>query len=251
VPLEAKMAATSQAHDEARHFYTMYDYLEQLDYLPSRLDPGPQALLDLVLETDDVVHKLLGMQLMIETIALAIFQEVRERKVEPVLAELLTYYERDEARHVGLGMQHLPHLVAGMGKGRAAALMIFQTRLIAFALWENWVLREDFAVLGIDPRRIVDRARAKQFVAVRDAYRVLGFDMERTQPLAVGAVNAVIEVAFPRDEHRGDRLGALKRAWAVLRRPPGDMPEDALDAHARHTIKTARGIIYPGDSGID
>jgi hypothetical protein len=251
VPLEAKMAATSQAHDEARHFYTMYDYLGELDYLPARLDPGPQALLDLVLETDDTVHKLLGMQLMIETIALAIFQEVRELKVEPVLAELLTYYERDEARHVGLGMQHLPHLVAGMGKGRSAALMVFQTRLIAFALWENWVLREDFAVLGIDPRRIVDRARAKQFVAVRDAYKVLGFDMERTQPFAVAAVNAAIEVAFPRAEHRGDRLGALRRAWAVLRRPEGGVPEDALDAHARHAIKTARGIVSPGDSGID
>src|SRR6185436_1410708 len=26
-PLEAKMAATSQAHDEARHFYVMHDYL--------------------------------------------------------------------------------------------------------------------------------------------------------------------------------------------------------------------------------
>ena len=27
VPMEAKMAATSQAFDEARHFYTMHDYL--------------------------------------------------------------------------------------------------------------------------------------------------------------------------------------------------------------------------------
>ena len=36
-PLEAKMAATSQAHDEARHFYTMYDYLVLLGYVPENI----------------------------------------------------------------------------------------------------------------------------------------------------------------------------------------------------------------------
>ena len=37
-PLEAKMAATSQAHDEARHFYVMHDYLKlALGYVPTTL----------------------------------------------------------------------------------------------------------------------------------------------------------------------------------------------------------------------
>ena len=34
VSLEAKMAATAQAHDEARHFYVMHDYLTLLGYEP-------------------------------------------------------------------------------------------------------------------------------------------------------------------------------------------------------------------------
>ena len=127
-PLEAKMAATSQAHDEARHFYTMYDYLKELDYLPERLDPAPEALLTLVLETDDLASKLLGMQLMIETIALAIFQEVREKRFEPVLADLMAYYERDEARHVGLGMQYLPELMKKLSPARVGALFLFQAK---------------------------------------------------------------------------------------------------------------------------
>ena len=33
-PLEAKMAATAQAFDEARHFYVMHDYLTALDAVP-------------------------------------------------------------------------------------------------------------------------------------------------------------------------------------------------------------------------
>src|SRR5687768_17222887 len=54
VPLEAKMAATSQAFDEARHFYVMHDYLRALGFTPTRLDRAPQALLDIVLDTDDL-----------------------------------------------------------------------------------------------------------------------------------------------------------------------------------------------------
>ena len=126
VPLEAKMAATSQAHDEARHFYVLYEYLQTLGIRPGPLGRGPQALLNLVLNTDELAHKLLGMQLMIETMALTIFQMVREARPEPVLADLLRYYERDEARHVGLGMQYLPGLVAAMNRRQIASLMVFQ-----------------------------------------------------------------------------------------------------------------------------
>ena len=34
VELPVKLAATSQAHDEARHFYVLYDYLKELGYTP-------------------------------------------------------------------------------------------------------------------------------------------------------------------------------------------------------------------------
>src|SRR6266540_2324914 len=85
VPLEAKMAATAQSHDEARHFYVMYDYLRALGYTPTRIDPYSQRVLDLTLGARTLVQKLLGMQLMLETMALTIFAEVRESRVEPVL----------------------------------------------------------------------------------------------------------------------------------------------------------------------
>jgi hypothetical protein len=242
VPLEAKMAATSQAHDEARHFYTMYDYLRHLDYLPEKLDPAPQALLDLVLSTDVVAHKLVGMQLMIESIALAIFQEVREREIEPVLAELMTYYERDEARHVGLGMQYLPALMGRMSRLELLRMTLFQARLIAYALWENKVLEKDLATLGIDSRRIIERARSKQLVALAQAFEALGWDLETSRGPVMSAVNAIIELVFPTDATRhslGARLAAARRALAEM--PTG--PADALEVHERHRIRTARGVV--------
>src|SRR5262249_52611380 len=85
VPLEPKMAATSQAHDEARHFYVMHDYLALLGAVPTTMDRASRAVLDMVLETPSLVKKLLGMQLMVESLALTIFQVVREARIEPVL----------------------------------------------------------------------------------------------------------------------------------------------------------------------
>ena len=242
VPVEAKMAATSQAFDEARHFYTMYDYLKELDYLPERLDRAPEALLDHVLGTDDIAAKLLGMQLMIETIALAVFQEVREKRLEPVLADLMAYYERDEARHVGLGMQYMPELMKGMTPFELTRLFLFQAKLIGYALWENKVLERDFAKLGIDPRGIIERTRAKQALAMRAAIGALGVDVDNERNPVFQAIAAVVELVFPTDETRGRPLAQARAAIDAFQRvfiPP----EDALSVHAEHAIKTARGSV--------
>jgi len=245
VPLEAKMAATSQSHDEARHFYVMHDYLRALGFSPRRLDRAPQALLDLVLETDDVATKLLGMQLLIETLALTVFQAVRELDVEPVLTELMRYFERDEARHVGLGMQYLPSLLGRMSKRRVMKLVTFQARVMVWALAELWVLRDDFAVLGIEPREVLERARRKQLAALGAAYEVLGITFDEDRNLAVMALNGVVELLFPyQPSGLATRAGAAWRAFWTRNQPVG---VDELAVHSRHAIRTARGRVAPGD----
>jgi hypothetical protein len=241
-PLEAKMAATSQAHDEARHFYTMYDYLRHLDYLPERLDAAPEALLRHVLETEDLAAKLLGMQLMIETIALSVFQEVREKRLEPVLADLMPYYERDEARHVGLGMQYLPHLMKKMSPADLWGLFLFQAKLLGYALWETKVLEHDFEMLGIDPRQIVERTRAKQALAMRTALSALGVDVDNERNPIFQLISAAVEFIFPTDETRGS-LRAQTLAAMTAFRSVFIPPNDALSAHGEHAIRTARGKI--------
>jgi hypothetical protein len=241
-PLEAKMAATSQAHDEARHFYVMYDYLKELGYVPKRLDRAPQALLDLVLDTPNLAYKLLGMQLMIETIALTIFQTVRESNVEPVLCELMTYYERDEARHVGLGMQYLPSLMQRMSKAEVGAMITFQVRLLTWALMELKLLEKDFAVLGIPPRLVVDRGRKKQLAALHEAFNALGVPWQEDRNYPAATLKAIVEVVFPTDENRGQLRKSFESAWRAFwdKDPIHDIAE--FDVH-EHTIKTARGLV--------
>lgn len=243
IPLEAKMAATSQSFDEARHFYVMHDYLTELGYEPQRLDRAPQALLDLVLDTPNLAYKLLGMQLMVETIALTIFQTVRESNVEPVLCELMKYYERDEARHVGLGMQYLPSLIAQMSKREVTQMITFQVRVMVWALWENKILEKDFAVLGIDPRKILDRGRKKQLAALHEAFNALGIDWQKDRNYAVATLNSAIEFIFPTDETKGRPFKQFDAAWKAFfhRDPIHSM--DEFNVHASHEIVTARGVV--------
>jgi hypothetical protein len=155
VPLEAKLAAASQVHDEARHFYVMHDYLEALGERPPPLDKWSRRVVEMTLGTKDTTKKLLGMQLTIETIALTIFQQVREMEVEPVLTELLPYYERDEARHVGLGTQLVPKLISAMSIPQRIDLAVFQLDLLASSVLSLKSMGPDLLAIGVDPRDVL------------------------------------------------------------------------------------------------
>ena len=216
VPLEAKMAATSQAHDEARHFYVMYDYLRALGYVPRTIDRSSRKVLDLVLETDSMLEKLIGMQLMVETLALTIFQLVREAEVEPVLGDLLRYYERDEARHVGLGIQHLPQLMRQASRLQTARAIVFQLRIAGWTLRGLKDLEPDLRVLGIAPRRVLMVGRNKMFTATEMLWQGMGNRRPMNRQKLEVAIDAVAEMMFPRDEVGPglmDRLAAARQVW--------------------------------------
>ncbi len=109
---DARMAASSQVFDEARHFYTLRDYLAALHVPVPRLDTYFAIGARRLLMTKDLNLKLFAMQILAEGTAQAIFRFLSDAKIEPVLSELLPYVERDEARHVGLGILHLPERMA-------------------------------------------------------------------------------------------------------------------------------------------
>ncbi|HEY7956088.1 MAG TPA: ferritin-like domain-containing protein [Polyangia bacterium] len=218
VPVEAKMAATSQAHDEARHFYVMYDYLRELGYTPTRIDPCSQRVLDLTLEAPKLTYKILGMQLMIETIALTIFQTVRESRVEPVLADLLLYYEKDEARHVGLGTQYLPALLRKMSPAEGVATTLFQLRIVFWTLTSLKAMERDLATLGITAPKLIHHGRAKQMAVFEELWR------DGTPPATGEWVNRIMngveDAIFPGLDAPRDlrsRLARFRTAFAVTR----------------------------------
>ena len=146
----AKMAASSQVFDEARHFYVLREYLWRAGVPVKRLGGWSRRLLVELLETENLLFKVVGMQLLVESTAVVMFRSIADSKLEPVLSELLYYFERDEARHVGLGVLALPDVLAGLSERDALALWWFQTRLQFEMIASGMTMRGAFDALGID-----------------------------------------------------------------------------------------------------
>ncbi len=166
----AKMAATSQVFDEARHFYVLRDYLWQADIPLPPLGGYSRVILVDLLETENLLHKLVGMQLMVENVALCLFKMIARAELEPVLSELLYYYERDEARHVGLGALALPPILPELSRIDAGRLWWFQCRIQLLLVAGGLTMRDAFATLGIDQAAL----QLYGFELQRDLYKRMG-----------------------------------------------------------------------------
>ncbi|MCA9688036.1 MAG: ferritin-like domain-containing protein [Nannocystaceae bacterium] len=209
--LEPRLAATSQSHDEARHFYVLHDYLEALGARAIRPDAWGRRVIELTLRTDNITTKLLGMQLTIESIALSLFKALRDCGVDPVLAELMPYYERDEARHVGLGHQLLPSAFRAEDLRGRATWQFRHLWLAIVALGELKELSPHLETLGIEPRSILIHARDRMLHNLREL-ETAG-DPKRKVDVLGGFVELLVESFFPL---RAAGPGLLGRARGFL-----------------------------------
>jgi hypothetical protein len=152
--VDAKMAATGQVFDEARHFTVMRDYFTRAKITLPPMNPFGRRVLVKILETESVLEKLYGMQLLVENLALAIFKQVAASGIEPVLTDLLAYIERDESRHVALGVMYLPKLLAQASPSERARNWVFNMELFLLTIGGGQLLDPHFHALGIDHRQL-------------------------------------------------------------------------------------------------
>ena len=105
--LDSKLYAGSQVVDEARHVDVFNRYLHQKIGWSYPCNPHLKTLLDMVLKDSRWDMKFLGMQIMVEGLALAAFGMIRNNTQEPLLKDLTAYVIGDEARHVAFGVLSL------------------------------------------------------------------------------------------------------------------------------------------------
>ena len=105
--LDSKLYAASQVVDEARHVDVYNRYVHQKIGFSYPVNPHLKTLLDMILTDSRWDMKFLGMQIMVEGLALAAFGMIRNNTDEPLLKELTAYVMGDEARHVAFGVLSL------------------------------------------------------------------------------------------------------------------------------------------------
>jgi hypothetical protein len=122
--IDAKYYAATQVMDEARHVEVFAKYIRRLDkiYPPQ---PTLKSILKDIVETPYWQAKMVGMQVILEGLALGTFINVRAATGCALLRSLLGYVTKDEARHVAFGNLYLTTEVARMHPDERAAVEDF------------------------------------------------------------------------------------------------------------------------------
>jgi len=105
--LDSKLYAASQVVDEARHVDVYNRYVHEKLGASYPCNEHLKTLLDMILKDSRWDMKFLGMQIMVEGLALAAFAMIRNNTTEPLLKALTAYVIGDEARHVAFGVLSL------------------------------------------------------------------------------------------------------------------------------------------------
>jgi hypothetical protein len=149
--IDAKLYAATQVVDEARHVEVYDRYLHEKLGREYPINPYLAALLhDLMADARwDMTY--LGMQIMIESLALASFGFIYQTTDEPLLREITRRVMGDEARHVAFGIASLEGVYDSMPAAErrdreefvceAAALM--RDRFLQREVWERFGLPAD------------------------------------------------------------------------------------------------------------
>jgi hypothetical protein len=136
---DAKLYAASQTFDEARHVETFNRYLQEKVGFMYPVNPHLKLLLDKILSDPRWDLKFIGMQIIIEGLALAAFNTMQLVSMDPLLKNLIHLVTRDEARHVTFGVNYLEYVVSHLSpeeiEDRAQfayeACVVMRERLIA------------------------------------------------------------------------------------------------------------------------
>ena len=155
--LDAKLYASTQVVDEGRHVEVFERYVKKL-HRSTRSTRCSSRVLDEILATNMWELKLLGMQMIVEGLAIAAFNVMRRQTADPTLAQLLDYVMQDEGRHVNFGYFALRRSIPNMEAAKREYL-------------------EDFTFKVCD--LMYARDERTGFRSIQDVWNEMGWDGEK------------------------------------------------------------------------
>ncbi len=110
---DGKYYGATQVMDEARHVEVFSRYLDEKLELRYEINDNLFTIIDGLMTDSRWDIKFLGMQILVEGLALGAFSTMYKMTSEPLLKELLKRVIQDEARHVNFGLLTLRPLYNG------------------------------------------------------------------------------------------------------------------------------------------
>jgi hypothetical protein len=153
--IDAKYYASTQVMDEARHVEVFAKYLDDKLSGHYPVNAHLKMLLDDIVNDSRWDMTYLGMQIMVEGLALAAFGFMHMMTTEPLLKQLLRYVMSDEARHVAFGVLSLKEYYEGLSDAE-----IFERQQFAFEaavrMRDRFLQQEVWERMGVPVKEAIE-----------------------------------------------------------------------------------------------
>ncbi len=149
--IDAKYYAATPVMDEARHVEVFAKYLDTKLSGHYPINAHLKTLLDDIIQDSRWDMTYLGMQIMVEGLALAAFGFMHQLTTEPLLKQLLRYVMSDEARHVAFGVLSLKEFYDGLSAAELRERQEFAFEA-ALRMRDRMLQQEVWEHMGVEPR---------------------------------------------------------------------------------------------------
>ncbi len=146
--MDGKFYGATQVMDEGRHVEVFHRYIDTKLNKLYQINDNLFTIIDALMTDSRWDMKFLGMQIMIEGLALGAFGVLYKNTSEPLLKELLKYVIQDEARHVHYGVLALrEHFTKEISEKERTeredwafeVALLMRNRFLAHEVYEEWM----------------------------------------------------------------------------------------------------------------
>ncbi len=184
---EAKQYGATQVMDEARHVEVYRRFVQEKLQHEYPINPQLKALLDAILRDSRWDIKFLGMQIMVEGLALAAFGTMRDTTNNVLLRNLTAAVMEDEARHVAFGVLSLREFCRDMSDAERReredfvyeAAVLMRDRILNREVWETMGMDADACVAVSMQSPIAREFRRRLFSKIVPNVKSLGLLSDR------------------------------------------------------------------------
>ncbi len=226
--IDAKYYAATQVMDEARHVEVFAKYLDTKLSGHYPINSHLKMLLDDIINDSRWDMTYLGMQIMVEGLALAAFGMAHQTTPDPLLKQLLRYVMSDEARHVAFGVLSLKEFYDGLTQPEMLERQMFAFEA-AVRMRDRFLQQEVWERMGVDVKEAIKVFNVPDEIKNQDPFQQLLFSKIVPNCKKLGLLDA--NDGWLRK--RFDVLGVTQfEDWADTGEEYGDLDEVSRDREA-------------------
>lgn len=191
--MDGKLFGSSQVMDEGRHVEVFHGYLDRKLEKLYEINDNLYVIIDALMTDSRWDIKFLGMQIMIEGLALGAFGSIRVATREPLLQDILRQVITDEARHVHYGVLSLREYYRNVSEKERReredwafeVTLLLRNRFLAHEFYEEFyahqLSRREWDAVVLDSE-LMHFFRSTMFRRIIPNLRKIGLLTDRVRP---------------------------------------------------------------------